>query len=189
MCACTSLCGTSRVGHGMLAAVVFHRPGMFFAKKKKKKYKKNSRAGLPHSVLSFMEKGAVVQMGADSTHHSGILNMIGWAENVSQERWAVFLPWLQRTSVKPRAGRSKPLVSHSQRGSQCFPLDGPAGIFLSLQWNVPCCRFNGVHSAASVPAPTSTLYCRSGGAWTKHPPDDTSVCCCRALWEDNWTDG
>lgn len=31
-----------------------------------------------HILSTFiMEKGAVVQMGADSTHHSGILNMIG----------------------------------------------------------------------------------------------------------------
>jgi len=29
-----------------------------------------------------MEKEAVVQMGADGTHHSGILNVIGWAERV-----------------------------------------------------------------------------------------------------------
>lgn len=35
--------------------------------------------GLLHSVLSsfIMEKGAAVQMGADSTHHSGIFNTIG----------------------------------------------------------------------------------------------------------------
>lgn len=72
----------------------------------KNKTKKNpiSHAGLPHSALvSFiMEKGAVVQMGADSTHHSGILNMIGWAENVSQEHWAVFLSWPPRTSCNAK---------------------------------------------------------------------------------------
>lgn len=125
-------------------AVEFHSPSIFFwgGGRFKKTWFPSARFTAFCSVLSFvMEKGAVVQMGADGTHHSGIFNTIGWAETVSQEHWAVFLSWPQRTSVMPRAGRSEPPVSRSQRGSRCLPSDRPAGISLNLCWKFPCCAF------------------------------------------------
>lgn len=122
----------------------------------------------------------------DSTHNSGISNRIGWAESVTEEHWAVLLSWPQRTSVMPRAGRSLPLVSHSQWGSQCFPLGWPEGSFYTyVCWKIPYYTFNAAHSATSVPAPPL----RSGGAWPewKSPPwwhqSIVAVECCS--WENN----